>query len=64
MKKTNVKMTGHLEEDGLEASDLVDLAQLLLLLTVGSFVSFSSWQKLFQSILNPEEMRSEKRGVQ
>ena len=49
-----VKMTGHLEEDGLEVCDLVDLAQLLLLLTVGFMVSFSSWQILVKSILTPQ----------
>ena len=50
---TTVKMTGHLEEDGLEVGDLVDLAQLLPLLTVGFLVSFRSWQRLFKSILTP-----------
>ena len=46
---TNVKMTGHLEEDGFKAGDLVDLALshssfLTSFLTVGSIVSFKTFQ--------------------
>ena len=54
-------MTGHLEEDNLEANDLKDLAQILLSPIPGGGVfamaPFSSLERLFMYILTIEELR-------